>query len=816
MGVFVVTLAAAILGAIGLSYAVLPAGLDSRNLFPAYLTGAATVPLPTTMAGSMPSLLSQTGAFSDTPARTPYLGLIPYGVNSPLWTDASLKSRYAGVPYDGTANSPKVGFAPTGAWTFPDGTVFVKNFDLVVNKQSGAIRRLETRLLVRLAGGGIRGATYKWNSGQTDAQRIDSPTTESIDVVQEDGVTVVPQAWLYPSPGNCLICHNTKAGLVLGVKTAQLNGDLTYPAPGRTDNQLHTWHHLGMFDPPIADPPTQYARMVDIGDSSAPMEARVKSYQDANCSHCHRPGTSSSQSNGPLFDMRYETPILAPEGAGRIPIVANSGFDGLVRRNIVNSSIHDRDGLVGFGQMPPLARNVPDPRILTLYDQWVNYAFDVTAATATSLTQVTLQFDRALEPASAATAANYAINGVSVLQAVVGADPSVVTLTTSAMTASAGYQLTVNQVKEAAAPQNPIWPNTEKSFTAPAPTAPGAPSITVVQAGNGQATFSLAPPASTGGSAILSYSVTCTPGPFGTSGATSPLTVTGLSNGTTYSCTARASNSVGMGPASSPPVNVTPVAAVPGAPTALTATPGNGSATLTFSAPSANGAPITAYTVRCDPGAITGGGTQSPVTVTGLTNGTPYSCAMAAINSAGTGAYSVPVSVTPNVPKLLGVISRKTHGSSGAFDLPIDSQAGIAGQVSVEPRVIDTGHQIVFQFDSPITATGTASTTAGTVTVQIAGNDVIVILIGVNDNQRATISLTDVNGAGVDRSVSLGFLVGDVNGSRAIDQLDVTAIRARTGQPVNATNFWFDLNLSGGVTASEVAAVKARVGRPLN
>ncbi len=825
MGLLAAGLATAIVGVIGLSYATGQAGLNGRNPFPAYLAGAGTVALPTTTAGSMPSLLSQTGAFSNTAARIPDAGLIPYDVNSALWTDGSLKSRYMGVPYDGTpGGSPTVGFTPTGAWTFPNGTVIVKNFDLVVDERVGAsnpIRRVETRILIRYSESGvekIRGATYKWRADNSDADIVtnNNGLNEDIVITQANSTTRTQQ-WLFPGPSQCLICHNTKSGLVLGPKTAQLNGNLTYAATGRTDNQLHTWHELGMFDQPIADPPTQYARMVDVNDTSATMEDRVKSYQDSNCSHCHRPGDSISAARGPLFDMRYDTPILAPE-AGRIPIVANSGTDGLIRRNINDSSIHDRDSRTGFQQMPPLARNVPDQRILTLYSQWVNYAFDVTAATATSLSSVTLQFDRALEPVSAATPSNYALNnGVTVLQATLGANPSVVTLTTSTMTANVTYRATVNRVKELAAPQNPIWPNTEKTFVAPAPTAPGAPSITVAQAGNGQATFSLAPPASDGGSPIVTYSVTCNPGSIGTTSTTLPVTVLGLNNGTPYSCKARATNNIGTGPESLPE-EVTPIAGVPGAPTGLTATPGNGSATLSFTAPNDNGAPITSYTARCDAGIagiVNGVGNQSPFTVSGLTNGATYACSVAAINSTGPGLYSTPFNVTPMIPTLISVVSRKSHGSAGSFDLPLNRNAGINGPVTVEPRA-DATHTVVFRFDATITTPGALLVSNGSGTALASGQEVVVTLTDIGDNQRTTVSLTNVHGAGIDVSVSLGFLTGDVNSSQGINSQDVTAMKARAGQVTDGSNFWFDLNLSGNVTASEVAAVKARVNTTLN
>ncbi len=93
-----------------------------------------------------------------------------------------------------------------------------------------------------------------------------------------------------------------------------------------------------------------------------------------------------------------------------------------------------------------------------------------------------------------------------------------------------------------------------------------------------------------------------------------------------------------------------PVALAPGAPIEVAATIGDGSVSLAFAPPrSDGGAPITAYIATCTAAgaSLTGSGATSPVPVTGLVNGTEYSCTVAAENSVGRSAPSDGVTVTP-------------------------------------------------------------------------------------------------------------------------------------------------------------------------
>ena len=322
---------------------------------------------PPPPAKTLPLRLSQLGLFSDLAALRPADFLIPYAVNAPLWSDGAVKTRWFAVP-DRTV----IGFSPKGEWSFPAGSIFVKHFSLPVDDNDRTVlRRLETRLLVRDTNGYVYGASYKWRADNSDADLVTNGFTEGIAIRTADGTRT--QSWFYPGRQDCLTCHTPASGGILGINTRQLNGNLRYPA-GVTDNQLHTLGHLGLFDAVFSEHKiARYSRLANLTNGAVSLELRVRSYLDANCSQCHRPGGA-----GAFFDARFDTPlkkqniINGPVANQLGTLGSNPGAKVVVPGNLEKSILYHRVSVVGENQMPPLGRNLVDTNAVHAIGEWIS------------------------------------------------------------------------------------------------------------------------------------------------------------------------------------------------------------------------------------------------------------------------------------------------------------------------------------------------------------------------------------------------------------------------------------------------------------
>jgi len=318
-----------------------------------------------------PTLLSQTGVFTDLATLTPAPGVIPYTVNAPFWSDNAVKTRWIILPNDGVHDTPseKIGFRPDDNWAFPPGTVFVKHFELPVDEANPLVtERIETRFVVMDENGGAYGVTYQWLDDQSDAILLSGADSKDFTITLANGGTQT-QHWEFPSRLQCMICHNQNAGYVLGVRTHQLNSDLFYPRTGRVANQLRTLGGLGWFDETYDETLLpSYLKAFSILDTAAPVVDRVRSYLDSNCSQCHRPEGVRG-----YFDARYPTPI---EQQNLIYGPLFGGFVAPEERVIVPgapdlSILYYRSNRVGDLQMPPLAKNLVDTSAMQVIQEWI-------------------------------------------------------------------------------------------------------------------------------------------------------------------------------------------------------------------------------------------------------------------------------------------------------------------------------------------------------------------------------------------------------------------------------------------------------------
>ena len=360
----------------------------------------------------------------------------------------------------------------------------------------------------------------------------------------------------------------------------------------------------------------------------------------------------------------------------------------------------------------------------------------------------------------------------------------------------------------------------------PAATNPGAPTITSVTGGNAQATIAWTDGASNGsditaqtisvysGSTLVTTKTNC---------SGSPCTVTGLTNGTSYTFKVSDTNGVGEGALSSASGVVTP-ATTPAAPAAPSATRGNASLEVSWLPPAANGSTIISYTATASPGGASCTYTvASPetdtCTINGLNNGTSYTVSVTATNGVGASDSSAPSSpvtpaTNPGAPTITSVTGGNaqatiawTDGASNGSDITAQTISvysgstlvttktncsgspcvvtGLTNGTSYTFKVSDTngvGEGALSSASSPVTpatnpgAPTITSVTGGNAQATIAwtdgaanGSDITARTIYVYDGSTLVTTKTDCSGSpctvtGLTNGTSYTFKVSDING----------------------------------------------------
>ncbi|WP_239000475.1 putative Ig domain-containing protein [Shewanella sp. LZH-2] len=310
---------------------------------------------------------------------------------------------------------------------------------------------------------------------------------------------------------------------------------------------------------------------------------------------------------------------------------------------------------------------------------------------------------------------------------------SSVTVTVSGITGNGTIKLNLNgatNISDAAGNVGPAAYTSGSAHTVAIPTVPDAPTIGTATAGDGQVSVAFSAPGNNGGSAITGYTVTSNPGGFTNTGASSPILITGLTNGTAYTFTVTATNGIGTGTASAASNSATPKADQ----TITFAQPSNYNfgTTPNLSATSDSGLTVTFSS------STTGVCTVSGVALTFVSAGTCTIDADQAGNSATNAATTVTQSFTVNavVPDA-PTIGTATAGDAEAtvtFTAPASTGGAsiLAGGYTV---TASPGGATGTGSGSPVTVTGltngvsytftvTATNSAGTGAASAASNSI--------------------------------------------------------------------------------------------
>ncbi len=311
--------------------------------------------------------LSAYGFFAgDLANLQPNEGVLPYDLNSPLFSDYAHKARFVWIP-----EGQKAQYTAESVLDFPLGTVLIKNFYYENDEQDVAKGRriIETRLLINREKE-WEAIGYIWNEEQTEAYYETIGDIKEVAWTDKKGVARTAN-YIIPNKNQCKNCHaNGQKQQPIGPKVRNLNKSYAY-ADGEM-NQLDKWSTLGMlegFDPTI---PHQKAAVWDDPDSGT-LHDRAMSYLDINCAHCHHPEGAANTSG---LHLVYGTELGTELGVYKATVSAGAGTGGhlysIVPGNPDESILLYRMNSTNPGaMMPELGRLLVHEEGVALIREWI-------------------------------------------------------------------------------------------------------------------------------------------------------------------------------------------------------------------------------------------------------------------------------------------------------------------------------------------------------------------------------------------------------------------------------------------------------------
>jgi uncharacterized repeat protein (TIGR01451 family) len=173
------------------------------------------------------------------------------------------------------------------------------------------------------------------------------------------------------------------------------------------------------------------------------------------------------------------------------------------------------------------------------------------------------------------------------------------------------------------------------------------------------------------------------------------------------------------------------------------------------------------------------------------------------------------------------VVSRKTHGSAGTFDIDLPfNPPGALSPTGIECRTggASGDFTMVFTFPSPLTAVAGATVSSGHGSVRNSGigadsHDYVVNLTGVTNQQQLSVTLSGIqDSSGHQGGTALGtmkVLLGDTNADTFVNSADIGQTKSQSGHSVGSSNFREDVNVDGFLNSADIGLVKSKSGTAL-
>ena len=294
----------------------------------------------------LPRAISEFGFFADPASQLPARDVVPYRLNTPLYSDGADKLRFIYVPQGAQLEADGEGLLQ-----FPIGTALIKTFAF---GEGDARRLIETRVMLLRADGWIA-LPYRWNDDQSDARLVVAGGRLPITTPSGEEIS-----YRIPNKNQCKECHG-------------LNGEVI-PLGPKARNLSHEWLEGMVSKARLDRMPGDHDTMPLWEERArADLDDTARAYLDVNCAHCHRPGATASNSG---LDLRWEQEDPGAIGIMKRPVAAGRGAGGLLysivpgdpERSIL---LYRLDSIEPGVAMPELGKGTIDQDGVTIVRRWI-------------------------------------------------------------------------------------------------------------------------------------------------------------------------------------------------------------------------------------------------------------------------------------------------------------------------------------------------------------------------------------------------------------------------------------------------------------